>query len=65
MGELYRYSMELIAGEDTGTLLEKELSALFDDPKARRFLDFPKQSRLIELLKEASARSLQALYGED
>ena len=65
VGKLLRYSREFSADEDFQGLATKELSALFDDPRIRRFIDPPGTERLETLLREAEALCAEGLQGEE
>ncbi|MBU2499544.1 MAG: DNA repair exonuclease, partial [Proteobacteria bacterium] len=65
VGKLLRYSREFSADEDFQGLATKELSALFDDPRIRRFIDPPGTERLETLLREAEALCVEGLQGEE
>ena len=65
MGEILRYSDELLRNTDFGKLIKVELSPLFEDSRARRFLEYPDVEKLKALFKEAEMTCLQALYGEE
>ena len=65
MGELLRYSRELLEGEGFMESVKNDLSPLFDDPRARRFIERPGIEKLKELLEEAELECLTGLYGGD
>ncbi len=65
MGELLRYSRELLEGEGFMESVKDDLSPLFDDPRARRFIERPGIDKLKELLEEAELECLKGLYGGD
>ena len=48
LGELLRYSND-ISGYNLAELLRDELSPLFENPRARRFLDLPDEDKLKRL----------------
>ncbi|MFC1533472.1 exonuclease SbcCD subunit D [Thermodesulfobacteriota bacterium] len=65
IGELLRYSKELFEEENFEELVKDEVSLLFEDSRARRFLDLPDVRKLRDLLKKAEMNCVQGLYGED
>jgi exonuclease SbcD len=64
IGELLRYSHEISEDEHFEELARKELAPLFDDPRARRFIDFPNRDKLRNLLKEAEEICAESLHRE-
>lgn len=65
IGELLRYSNELYEMQDLNSPIKKDLTTLFENPRARKFLDLPDNQKLKDLLKEAEKMCLQGLYTED
>ena len=65
LGELLRYSREL--SEDLGfeELAKKELSSLFEDTRAGRFIDYPNRQELRDLLRKAEEICWENLHGEE
>jgi len=53
LGELLRYSKELVHDPELSSLLREELSPLFDDRRIRRFIESPSRDTLVRLLNEA------------
>lgn len=64
LGEILRYSDELLKDRNFEEWVRTELSPLFEDNRARRFLEYPDAGRLKELFKEAETTCLRTLYGE-
>jgi DNA repair exonuclease SbcCD nuclease subunit len=66
LGELLSYSNEISKSDNIADQLRDDLSFLFENPRARRFLDMPDENRLKRLLKEAEKICIQSLqYAED
>ena len=65
LGELLRYTEELLEGEDFELLTKKELSSLFDNTRAHRFLDTPNPEKLKQLLRDAERICVNSLYGDE
>jgi exonuclease SbcD len=65
LGDLLRYSRELSGDEHFMELVREDLAPLFEDSRVRRFLDFPEEEKLKDLLKEAEKICLENLDGEE
>ena len=65
IGELLRYSRELLEEENFEELVKNEVFPLFNDSRIRRFIDLPDTRKLRELLEESEMNCVQGLYGED
>lgn len=64
MGELLRFGDEILEREDLETFIKEDISPLFDDPRARRFIRNMEGRQLAELLKEAKMICLRGLDRE-
>ncbi len=63
VGELLRLAEELSANDRLDEVIMDEISLLFKDSKAHRFLTLPDRDRLKELLKDAAMICLAELEG--
>jgi DNA repair exonuclease SbcCD nuclease subunit len=64
LGELLRCSLELGRRDSFDEAVRQELSSLFDDPKARRFLARVEERELRDFLEEAEGLCVQGLQSE-
>jgi exonuclease SbcD len=64
LGDLLRISREITSEGHFEEALRKDLAPLFEDAKARRFLDFPGMESLKDLLRQAERICLEGLSGE-
>jgi DNA repair exonuclease SbcCD nuclease subunit len=65
LGDLLRYSRELSKDKHFEERVREDLALLFQDSKARRFLDFPTAMQLKDLLGEAEKICVESLHGEE
>ncbi len=65
LGELLRYSRELSEDLEFEELAKKELSSLFEDTRADRFIDYPDRQELRDLLRKAEEICWENLHGEE
>lgn len=65
IGDLLRYSSEVAEDSQFNERMKKEISILFENPRARRFLDLPDTQKLRELLKEGEKICLNSLYSQE
>jgi exonuclease SbcD len=65
VGELLRLSKELSEDNHFREIVKDDISILFNDPKAHRFLKIPDQNRLKELLKDAVMTCLAELEADE
>jgi len=65
LGDLIRYSRELLAERDLGALLREDLAPLFESARIHRYLDSPGDRELRGLLEEAERICLESLHGEE
>jgi DNA repair exonuclease SbcCD nuclease subunit len=65
LGELLRYSHELSEDLELDGLVKKELSALFENAKFRRYLSPPDKLKIKDLLKQAEKYCIQTLSNEE
>ena len=65
LGDLLRYSRELLGKRDLGALVKEDLAPLFESTRIHRYLDSPGDRELRELLEEAERICLENLHGEE
>jgi exonuclease SbcD len=65
LGDLIRYSRELLGKRDLGALVKEDLAPLFESTRIHRYLDSPGDRELRELLEEAERICLENLHGEE
>jgi DNA repair exonuclease SbcCD nuclease subunit len=65
LGQLLCYSKELLEDEKFEDILKQELSLLFENSRARRFLTLPESTSLEKLLKDAEKSCVQGIYTGD
>ena len=65
LGELLRYSKELVHDPELSSLLSEDISPLFDDRRIRRFIDSPSRDTLVRLLNEAERVCAENLSERD
>jgi DNA repair exonuclease SbcCD nuclease subunit len=65
LGDLLRLSREISNEGDFEELMRKDLALLFEDTRARRFIDFPKTESLKDLLRQAERICLESLSREE
>ncbi len=65
LGDLLRYSRELLGDRHLGELLRKDLAPLFESSRIRRYLDSPEDHEFKALLEEATRICLEGLHGEE
>lgn len=64
LGELHRTFLEISCEEGLDDVLREDLNVLFEDPRARRFLERPCPDRLKALLAQAEGLCLEGIVGE-
>jgi DNA repair exonuclease SbcCD nuclease subunit len=64
LGDLIRYSQELLGERDLGKLMREDLAPLFESSRIHRYLESPGDSELRELLEEAERICLDTLHDE-
>lgn len=65
LGDLLRYSRELLGEKHLGTVVREDLAPLFESARINRFIDSPGERQLRELLEEAERICLENLHGEE
>jgi hypothetical protein len=65
LGDLLRYSQELLGERHLGELVREDLAPLFESSRIRRFLESPEDHELKALLEEATRICLEGLHGEE
>ena len=65
LGDLLRYSRELLGDRHLGELVREDLAPLFESSRIRRYLDSPEDHELKALLEEATRICLEGLHGEE
>jgi exonuclease SbcD len=65
LGDLIRYSRELMGEKDLGALLREDLAPLFESARIHRYLDSPGDRQLRGLLEEAERICMENLHGEE
>jgi exonuclease SbcD len=65
LGDLIRYSRELLGKRDLGALVKEDLAPLFESTRIHRYLDSPGDRELRELLEEAERICLENLHGKE
>jgi hypothetical protein len=65
LGDLIRYSQELLGERHLAELLREDLAPLFESSRIHRYLDSPGDRELRELLEEAERICLENLHGEE
>jgi hypothetical protein len=65
LGDLIRYSHELLGDKHLGALVKEDLAPLFESPRIHRYLDSPGDRQLKGLLEEAERICLENLHGEE
>jgi DNA repair exonuclease SbcCD nuclease subunit len=65
LGDLIRYSREVLGERRLGELVREDLSPLFDSARIHRYLDPPGDRQLRELLEAAERICLEGLQGEE
>ncbi len=65
LGDLLRYSRELMGDRHFEDLVREELAPLFDDARFRRYFGSPEGHDLKALLGEAEKICLESLHGEE
>ncbi len=65
LGDLIRYSRELLGERHLKALVKEDLDPLFESARIHRYLDSPGDRQLKELLEEAERICLENLHGEE
>jgi DNA repair exonuclease SbcCD nuclease subunit len=65
LGDLIRYSRELLGEKHLGALVREDLAPLFESARIHRYLESPDDRQLRELLEEAERICLENLHGEE
>ena len=65
LGDLIRYSRELLGERHLGALVKEDLAPLFESARIHRYLDSPGDRQLKALLEEAERICLENLHGEE
>ena len=65
LGDLIRYSRELLGERHLGELLREDLAPLFESSRIHRYLDSPGDRELRKLLEEAERICLENLHAEE
>jgi len=63
LGDLIRYSRELMGEKHLGALVREDLAPLFESARIQRYIDVPGDRQLRELLEEAERICLENLHG--
>ena len=65
LGDLLRYSQELLGKRNLAELLREDLAPLFESPRIRRYINSPDDNELKALIEEATRICLESLHGEE
>jgi exonuclease SbcD len=65
LGDLIRYSRELMGEKRLEALVREDLAPLFESSRIQRYIDAPGDRQLRELLEEAERICLENLHGEE
>ena len=65
LGDLLRYSQELLGKRNFGELVREDLAPLFESSRIRRYINSPDDHELKALLEEATRICLEGLHGEE
>jgi hypothetical protein len=65
LGDLIRYSRELLGDSHLGELVREDLAPLFESARIHRYLESPGDRELRRLLEEAERICLDSLHDEE